>query len=64
MIFLLLISDVMQLFSLSLTQNICASQPCTLQKKQKRVIVSISYIVYMFLCLTGLHNHLKPLAYD
>lgn len=63
MIFLLLISDVMQLFSLSLTQNICASQPCTLQKT-KRVIVSISYIVYMFLCLTGLHNHLKPLAYD
>lgn len=44
-------------------QNICASQPCTLQKT-KRVIVSISYIVYMFLCLTGLHNHLKPLAYD
>lgn len=63
MIFLLLISDVMQLFSLSLTQNICASQPCTLQKT-KRVIVSISYIVYMFPCLTGLHNHLKPLAYD
>lgn len=63
MIFLLLISDVMQLFSLSLMQNICASQPCTLQKT-KRVIVSISYIVYMFLCLTGLHNHLKPLAYD
>lgn len=37
MIFLLLISDVMQLFSLSLTQNICASQPCTLQKTKQNV---------------------------